>query len=167
MDELWTAHRLADELMRIMPSFGRLMSLYMRDSGEEETTMMQVSVLFHIQKHPITASELAKKRRVSLQAASVLVQGMVERGWVVRTPDPKDRRQFLLQLTPEGLERAETTRTQIADYLTGFFRDLSAEEIAAASVFLPALNRLLLTQLETDSMKNEKQESIPEEQTNL
>jgi DNA-binding MarR family transcriptional regulator len=167
MDEAWTAYTLAEELLKVMPSLGRLMASYMRDSGEEETTMMQVTVLFHLEHQTLTASELAKKRRVSLQAASVLVQGLVEKGWVLRVPDPKDRRQFLLQLTPEGLERAHSARKQVANFLAEFMQGLSEEELAAAKIFLPALNQLLLQQVETEASKTEKQGLISEEQTNL
>lgn len=162
-NEPWTAHDLAEELLRVIPSLGRLMDLYIRESGEEETTHMQVRVLFHIMEHQITASDLAKKRRVSLQAASTFVQGLVERGWVVRIPDPNDRRQFLLQVTPQGLEHAQATRERITRYLARFLESLSAEEVAAARVFLPSLYRLLMEQMETGSMTQEKQESILEE----
>jgi len=91
----------------------------------------------------MTTSELARKRHVSLQAASALVQGLVERGWVVRTPDANDRRQVLLQITPDGLEHAEVTRRQVADYLAGFLNTLTPEEMAAAQVFLPGLRRVV------------------------
>ena len=150
-DETWTTHQLAQELLKLMPTLGRLMAFYFREAGEEETTMMQVSVLFHIQKQPITASELAKKRRVSLQAASVLVRGLVERGWVVREPDPHDRRQYMLQLTPDGLDRAETTRRQIADCLARFLDNLTPEELVAAQVFLPGLQRVVREEMVLDT----------------
>ena len=151
MDKPWTIHQLAEDLLKLMPSLGRLIALYIREVGEEETTMMQVSVLFHLQEQPITTSELAKKRRVSLQAASVLVQGLVDRGWVVRSPDPNDRRQFLLQITPDGLEHAETTRRQIADYLARFLDGLTLEEMAAAQVFVPGLRRVVQQEMVLDT----------------
>lgn len=162
-NEPWTPYDLAEELLKVIPSMGRLMDLYIRETGEEETTHMQVRVLFHIMEHQITASDLAKKRRVSLQAASALVQGLVERGWVVRIPDPNDRRQFMLQVTPQGLDHAQATRERITTFLAGFLEALSVEEVAAAKVFLPSLYRLLMEQMETGKATQEKQESILEE----
>lgn len=162
MQESWTARTLAEEFLKTFPAIGRSMTRYLRESGEEETTMMQVSVLFHIQQQPITTSELAKKRNVSLQAASALVQGLVEKGWVTRTPDPNDRRQSLLELSAEGAARAEAAQAQIIEYFTGFFSELSAEEVAAANIFLPALNRLL-TRMTPDSIKTGQPETISEE----
>jgi DNA-binding MarR family transcriptional regulator len=154
MDHLWTPYTLAEELLKILPNFGRLVASSMREEGEEEATLMQVSVLFQIKEHPITASELAKRRNVSPQSASVLLQSMVERGWLVRIPDPNDRRQSLLQITPEGLARAQAAKDQIASRLARFLVDLTSEEIAAAQVFLPALQRVLMAQMMTADTKD-------------
>src|SRR5262245_21167632 len=106
MDKKQSIHMLAEELMRLFPHLGRQISIHLRESGEEETTFMQIGVLRQIQERGITASDLAKMRKVSLQAASVLVQGMVEKGWITRVTNPNDRRQFLLEITPEGLAKA-------------------------------------------------------------
>lgn len=143
MTDLWSPERTADELLKTIPNLGRFMARYMRDSDEAEMTLMRVFVLRQLQEHPLTASELAKKRHVSLQAASVLVQNLVERGWVVRVPNPNDKRQFLLQITPEGSTHAQSMTDQIVRRLAEFLVDLTPDEIAAAQVFLPAVRRVL------------------------
>ena len=69
---------------------------------------------------------------------------MVERGWVTREPDPNDRRQSLLEVTPEGLVRAEAAQKQIIEHDRGAFWQISLpEELDAAAVFLPALRRVV------------------------
>ena len=65
----------------------------MRAAAGEDTTMPQFRVLAQLSEAPRTLSALAKGRRVSLQSMSVLVQSLVERGWIERLPDPSDRRQ--------------------------------------------------------------------------
>ena len=65
----------AQALLEIFPGLGRLIAAWMRESGEEEATMMQIGVLMHFQGQPITTSELAKRRKVSLQSASVWCRG--------------------------------------------------------------------------------------------
>ena len=167
MDSRWTKTTIAEELLKVFPSLGRTVALHLRESGDEETTLMQISVLHQIQERPITASELAKKRRVSLQSASVLVQAMVERGWIVREPSLSDRRQFILQLTEEGLAKAESVKAQIARYMEGFLEGLSQEEMAAAQVFLPALNRILTDHMTNKTTQDEKQGALEEEKTPL
>jgi DNA-binding MarR family transcriptional regulator len=164
MSNLWNTYTLAEELLKLLPNLGRLLAVFMRESGEEETTLMQIGVLMRLQEQPITTSELAKSRRVSLQAASALIQGMVERGWVLREPDPNDRRQWLLQITPEGAERARTAREQVTRHLAGFLNDISPEEMAAAQIFLPAISRVLTQQITPDDGKHD---STKEEMTSL
>ena len=167
MDSTWTIPILAEELLKVFPNFGKLVSSYLRESGEEETTLMQFGVLHQLQRQPITASELAKTRRVSLQAASVLVQGMVERGWIVREPSLSDRRQFMLQITAEGQKRTEAVKAQIAHYMEGFLEGISPEEMAAAQVFIPALSRILTNQMTSKTTQDERQRTLEEEKTPL
>src|SRR3954465_12971322 len=114
MQQEWTPYTAAKSLLEIFPGLGRLMASWMRTSGEEEATMMQIGVLMHLKEQPTTTSELAKRRKVSMQSASVLVQGLVEKGWLTRIPDPNDRRQSLLQVTAEGLTRAKALQEQLA-----------------------------------------------------
>lgn len=144
MSDHWTFHKVAEELLRIIPNLGRFMEQYVQSTGAEDATMMQVGTLFHLLEHPATVSDLAKRRKVSLQSASVHVQSLVERGWVVRLPDPHDRRRSLLQATPQGVARAEAAKAEMVDYMSEVLRGLTAEEIAAAQVFLPALKRIVL-----------------------
>ena len=147
MEENWTPYAAAKALLEIFPGLGRLMASWMRASGEEEATMMQIGILMHLQGQPFTASELAKRRKVSLQAASVQVQGMVERGWLTRVPDPNDRRQSLLEVTPEGLARAKALQEQLATMVADVLSQLNADELEAAGIFLPALRRVVANQM--------------------
>lgn len=155
MDTPWTTDTLARELLDVMPLFGRTIYYHARAIDEEQATFMQVKALFLLTQHPLTVSTLAKKRGVSLQAASALVQGLVERGWVKRVPDPNDRRQSLLEVTPEGMTRAQSTRDQMACRLVELLEGLGPQEIAAAKAFLPALRRVLTEYLIADDLPNE------------
>ena len=63
-------------------------------------------------------------------------------GWsALLTPTIDDS--FSYKLRPDGLEHAEVTRRQVADYLAGFLNTLTPEEMAAAQVFLPGLRRVV------------------------
>ncbi|HML22286.1 MAG TPA: MarR family transcriptional regulator [Aggregatilinea sp.] len=116
---------------------------------------MQTRALFFLLERPLTTSELARKRKISMQSASVLVQNMVERGWVTRTPDPNDRRRSTLDVTPEGMARAEQAKAYATRYLAELLSDLSPEEISAAEVFLPALKKLIMKHYVTDDELDE------------
>jgi DNA-binding MarR family transcriptional regulator len=123
---------------------------------------MQGRVLSFLIENRLTVSDLAKKRRVSLQSASTLVQGLVERGWVTRAPDPDDRRRSLLEVTPEGLAHARLAKEQLLRYLTTFLGGLEPEEIAAGQVFLPALRRILHEHMIADDASEDAESNAPE-----
>jgi DNA-binding MarR family transcriptional regulator len=108
-------------------------------------------VLAHLSAGPLTLSVLAKKRRVSLQSMSELVQALVERGWIMRTPDPSDRRQSLLGLTDQGQAHYQRAQAQTLERLTPLMAQLADEELAAVRMALPALRRVLIQEDEDGS----------------
>lgn len=132
-----------EELLAVLPLLNRLVAAEVRREAGEETTMPQFRVLAHLAAAPLTLSVLAKKRRVSLQAMSELVQALVARGWVERLPDPNDRRQALLQLTNHGRSHYERAQAHTLQRLVPLLAQLNGKELAAVRVALPALRRVL------------------------
>jgi DNA-binding MarR family transcriptional regulator len=151
----WTAQKTAAELLNILPGLNRLIASHWRLMAEEEATLMQVKVLAQLIEHPISVSELARRRKVSLQSASAQIQRLVERGWVARTADPADRRRSLLQITSEGLAQAQTTENRITEHLAKYLDELAPEEMEAAQVFLAALHRIFVAHVMADKTKCE------------
>jgi DNA-binding MarR family transcriptional regulator len=154
MDTLETTETIASleatkELLAILPLLNRIVASEVRREAGEDTTMPQFRVLAHLAAGPLTLSALAKKRRVSPQSMSELVQVLVERGWIARAPDPNDRRQSLLQLTDSGRLHYERADEQTLKRLAPLLAQLSQEELAAVRMALPALRRVL-TQEEID-----------------
>ncbi len=139
----WSAEEATRELLAVLPYLNRLVAAELRHEAGEETTMGQFRVLAYLTGGALTLSELAKKRRVSLQSAGEQVQGLVERGWIVRTPDPNDRRQSRLQLTDTG--RAQYVRAQksMIKHLVPLLSTLTPAEMSAVQIALPALRRAL------------------------
>lgn len=144
MSETWNHEEVAIHILRFMPRFGRLISAHVTTLSGNDATMMQISALHMMSQHPMTTSDLAKKRHVSLQAASTFVQGMVDRGWVVRVVDPNDRRRSILEVTEEGHKQEEKIHTQMTQYVTGLVAELNPDETIAAKTFLEGLDRILL-----------------------
>src|SRR5689334_22054541 len=138
------------ELLAVLPLLNRIVAAEVRREAGEETTMPQFRVLAHLTAGPLTLSALAKKRRVSLQSMSELVQVLVERGWIARAPDPSDRRQSLLRLTEHGQAHYERAQAQTLRRLAPLMARLTGDELAAVRMALPALRRVL-TQEEEDA----------------
>ncbi len=139
----WTTEEVTRELLAVLPLLNRIVVTEVRREAGEETTMPQFRVLAHLVDGPLTLSVLARKRRVSLQAMGELVQVLVERGWIVRMPDPTDRRQHLLHLTEQGRARYEHAQEQALRRLAPLLEELTGDEIAAVQQALPALHRVL------------------------
>ena len=140
---IWTPEDATRELLAVLPLLNRIVATEVRREAGEETTMPQFRVLAHLVDSPLTLSALAKRRRVSLQSASELVQALVERGWIARAPDPSDRRQHLLRLTDHGRAHYERAQEMTIRQLAPLLAQLSADEMAAVRMALPALRRVL------------------------
>lgn len=122
----------------------RIIAHELRGTDNDETTIVQIRVLSHLIEAPITMSELAKRRRVSLQAASEHVQGLVEREWVRRVADENDRRRYLLHITDAGRTQFEQVRQQLIDSLIPTLDKLSAEDANHTRHILEVLRPILL-----------------------
>lgn len=131
-------------LLAVLPLLNRIVAAEVRNEAGEDTTMPQFRVLSHLAEEPVTLSVLARKRRVSLQSMGELVQVLVERGWVMRTPDQRDRRQALLQLTEHGRAHHERAQAAMMQRLVPLLSQLRDEELSAVLTALPALHRALL-----------------------
>ncbi len=140
---MWTAEQAARELLTILPLINRIMVAGLRQEVGEDTTIPQFRVLAYLAEQPLTMSEIARRRRVSLQAAGELIQTLVERGWVNRVPDPNDRRQTLLHLSDAGQQQYRRAYSRMLSHLTPFMEQLTPEEMSAVQVALHALRRVL------------------------
>lgn len=70
-----------------------------------EFTSPQVLLLRAIDRKPhVEQRTLAAMASLDRSTTSVLVERMLERGYIAKTPHPQDRRRQLLDLTPEGRE---------------------------------------------------------------
>ena len=147
----WTSEDATRELLAVLPLLNRIVAGEVRREAGDDTTMPQFRVLAHLADGALTLSALAKRRRVSLQSMSELVQVLVERGWIARTADPSDRRQHLLQLTEHGRAHYERAQEMTIRRLAPLLAQLSAAEMAAVSTALPALRRVLAQEESSES----------------
>jgi DNA-binding MarR family transcriptional regulator len=127
----------------VLPLLSRIVAAEVRREAGEETTMPQFRVLAHLLEGPLTLSELARRRRVTLQSMGELAQVLVERGWVARTPNPSDRRQQQLSLTEHGRRHYDRAQELVLAQLVPLLAGLDAAEMQAVQSALPALRRVL------------------------
>lgn len=135
--------RATHALLNLLPLLNRIVAAAVQREAGADTSMPQFRVLALLASRPQTSSALARQRRVSLQALGTLVQGLVERGWIVRVPDPQDRRQHLLTLSDEGRAHYERAQAQTVRALRPLVATLDAEQLRAVQIALPALHDAL------------------------
>lgn len=141
--DTWTPERAAEELLSVLPLLTRIVAATVRCEAGEDTTMPQFRVLAHLAEGPLTVSDLARRRRVTLQSMGEIVQTLVERGWVTRAPSAADRRQQLLTLTDRGRAQYERVQARAIEQIAPLLARLEPAEIAAVQAALPALRRVL------------------------
>jgi DNA-binding MarR family transcriptional regulator len=87
--------------------------------------------------------DLAAEERVRPPSMTRIVNGLEERGFVARRPDPRDRRQCLVTLTPEGREILLANRQRRDEWLAVRIAELDEHEravLAEAVLILDKVN---------------------------
>ncbi|MCZ8517408.1 MarR family transcriptional regulator [Paenibacillus filicis] len=92
-------------------------------------TGQQIMMLYQIVSlKPCTVTMLAHKLDVKPSAITVMIDRLVQHGYVSRTHDEKDRRVVLLELTEEGVAVLQRVRKIRTDTLEGYMSRLEPEE---------------------------------------
>jgi DNA-binding MarR family transcriptional regulator len=109
------------------------------DAGFDDVPRNGAYVLARVYDSDSPFADLTRELGISKQAVSQLIDTMVMRGYLERTPDTEDRRRMLLHLTPRG-EAAATVCWQAATEVDEeLARRLSADGVAALRAGLSAL----------------------------
>lgn len=88
------------------------------------------SVMSRLEDAPRTPGELAEIERVSAPSMSRTVAGLVDLGYVERAPDPADKRQVIVTLTPEARQVLKDIRRKRDAWMSVRVSRLDPEEQA-------------------------------------
>lgn len=109
------------------------------EAGFDDVPRNGAYLLARVYGNSYAVADLTRGLGISKQAVSQLVDTMVMRGYIERTPDPDDRRRMQLTLTPRG-DAAATAGWQAATRTDEELqRRLSADGVAALRDGLIAL----------------------------
>ncbi len=92
--------------------------------------------------HRASAALITRELRITRQAASQLVEGLVAHGYLERGTDPSDRRRVTLELTEKGRAAANAVQAGVADVDSELRRRLTAEQLEGLRAGLAALTEI-------------------------
>ncbi len=136
------ASALAAELRAV---FGKIKRKLREQSGGNDLTPSQVSVLLRLEKDgPAAVSSLARAEGMRPQSMSAIITSLQEAGLVAGSPDPNDKRQTLMALSRKCLKLLKEGRAARQDWLTATIqKKLSALEQERLANAVGLLNRLI------------------------
>jgi DNA-binding MarR family transcriptional regulator len=109
------------------------------DAGFEDIPRNGAFVLARTYESSAPLGGLTRQLGISKQAVSQLIDTMVMRGYLERTPDAEDRRRMLITLTPRGEAAAEVSWRAATAVDEELARKLTPEGVAALRAGLKAL----------------------------
>jgi DNA-binding MarR family transcriptional regulator len=134
--------KVADNLLALMPLYHKhIFRINQRISGLDAAQYRVLGVL--MKSGPHSMSEIGRLLYISKPYMTVLIDTLMEKGWIERGNDPDDRRVIIITITPSGkkhLRRAfEVYKTDVKTLLAG----LEREDIEQLCISLEHLQRIL------------------------
>lgn len=102
---------LQEQIQAFIRGFGLVDREHRTPCGQPIPTSQAHALQVLGQGAPLTQQMLAEELRLDKSTTSRLVSQLIDRGWVERSINPGDRREFLLTLTEQGMMvRNQVTR---------------------------------------------------------
>lgn len=126
-NDLRSVAGLADGLRPAVMRLGRRLRQVRADGLELTASQLSaMGALARADDQPIGA--LAAAEKVAAPSMTRIVNALQERGLVVRTPDPADRRQALVSLTPAGRDLLLLNRRRRSEWLAQRIAELGPDD---------------------------------------
>ena len=133
---------VADEPLDVLlgRALRQLRHLWGAGVGEVDLAPHQARALRIVHEDgPLRLSELARRLRIVPRSATEVADALQERGLVLRSPDPSDRRATLLEMTEHGRSVATEVGRMRREQAEAFFGRLSANDRASLHRILTEL----------------------------
>jgi DNA-binding MarR family transcriptional regulator len=138
-----TRTTIAELASQLRPALLRLTRLVRIQRVDMSVTLTQLSAMATLRKNgPMSAGELAACERVQPPSMTKVIANLEERGLVRREVHPTDRRQAVIQITPEGEALLDSERRSRDAWLTRQLATLSAEDRALLQRAIPIMEKL-------------------------
>ena len=118
-----TRSRQLEQIAEALPQRAAALSQLFLTRSSVCVSRTEIGVVRRLSGGPRRISELAVEEGVSQPGITLLVNRLVERGWVRRATDPSDGRAVLVSLTPEGEQAFGALR---AEYRTMLHEEMTS-----------------------------------------
>ena len=120
----------AAKIMEVVPGVIRFIRADMRRQGQTVVSLSQLRVLWFLNRCPQSSlSEVADDLDVTRSTMSMMIERLVQRGFVHRVENPQERRRVLLTLTAPGAEYLEQVSQATRSKVAGVLSPLSDAEL--------------------------------------
>jgi len=140
------------EMAAKLEKFSFILSLYVRNGFKEEAkslkdrvTGQQFKVLMVLRRRqPCKTSDLSEAFSVSPGSMSIMLNSLVDDGFIERLHDDTDRRVILLRLTSKGETLVTEIYEKILSKLEKIVSKLSCEEIRQLNALIEKVQQMVL-----------------------
>jgi DNA-binding MarR family transcriptional regulator len=126
-EDLRSASGLAHALRPVLMRLARSLRQVRDDSLDLQTNQLSAMAVL-LNDGDMLMGELAAAEKVQPPSMTRIVNGLEERGYLARRPDPRDGRQCLVTLTPAGREVILANRRRRNEWLTVRIAELDPAE---------------------------------------
>ncbi|MBD2101646.1 MarR family winged helix-turn-helix transcriptional regulator [Leptolyngbya sp. FACHB-261] len=138
-----TPEQCAAQLMDAIPSAMQFIRAEMRSQSISLLSVPQFRVLAYLRRHPDSSlSEVAEHIGVTRATASTTTERLVQRGFISRVEDPKERRHVMLNLTEMGSTHLQQSREATLHKIAALLTALPHDQLASLSEGLVVLHQL-------------------------
>ena len=135
---------ITHQLYIIIPNIRNRVKMPIKVEYDGEFNRNQFYILYTLYKQgTLTMSTLAKYIRVSNQLLTALVNELEERGYVIRTTKPNNRRSIEIDITEKGKIAFLNYRHEILEELSLGLESLSDEDLLKVMEYAHAINEIL------------------------
>lgn len=133
------------------------MKLFNSNSEIMRPTHKEVLYLYSIWTNPgCTASDLVELFNSSKALVSQTIIAMEEKGYIIRTKDPKDNRRQILEIAPKRLEASTKELELIDEAAKSLSKDYTEEEISTAAKIINIFTYRMMDLALEESNKNKR-----------
>lgn len=105
------------------------------------SAVSQLKLMLEDTPEGVSLKSLAKRLQMTIPATSLLVDNMVSKGFMERTPNPNDRRAVCIRLTERGLSLFDDVYARFHDEIDRRAQILTRDELNAFSSIVEKMSR--------------------------